>query len=358
MDEKDNYALVPKPPGAIEKVQPGAKRILSSMVTETLALANKDSLASSAGKFRIGDYEWCEPDYQQILLWARSLKTEPDRVIKRLEEAHKNSMRHLLPLFHSGYYERPQESFQHGRLINVTLQDWDVDKFEWVAGLQLRELELGYKSWRPVIKPLPHKVEILSFPLPNLTCLSCGYISASEINLADLTNLKELHLEATVWQKLILPKTDALTSLSCSKYRKIDIGFFLRRFPRLRNLECGFNELETLELPSLPNLASLECNKNKLTRLNLFQNHQIINLSCPYNQISDLQLPHMPFLTSLNCSGNQLHTLQLDCLPNLTKLQCSDNKIEVLDIRQLRHLKSLTYDVGKTNLIQRADQHF
>ncbi|MGA9779254.1 MAG: hypothetical protein ACLPRE_02335 [Limisphaerales bacterium] len=38
MSEKDNFALVPRPPSGIEKAEPGAKRVLSSMVADTLAL--------------------------------------------------------------------------------------------------------------------------------------------------------------------------------------------------------------------------------------------------------------------------------------------------------------------------------
>jgi CheY-like chemotaxis protein len=44
MIEKDNFALVPKSPGALEKAEPGAKRILSGMVAETLALAKRKPL--------------------------------------------------------------------------------------------------------------------------------------------------------------------------------------------------------------------------------------------------------------------------------------------------------------------------
>src|SRR5688572_11688174 len=38
MSELDNSALVPCPPVALEKVEPGPKRILSGMVADTLAL--------------------------------------------------------------------------------------------------------------------------------------------------------------------------------------------------------------------------------------------------------------------------------------------------------------------------------
>ena len=38
MNGKNDFALVPRPPGALEKAEPGAKRILSGMVADTLAL--------------------------------------------------------------------------------------------------------------------------------------------------------------------------------------------------------------------------------------------------------------------------------------------------------------------------------
>jgi DNA-binding NtrC family response regulator len=46
MNEKDNFALVPRPPGALEKAAPGAKRILSGIVADTLALAKKAACRS------------------------------------------------------------------------------------------------------------------------------------------------------------------------------------------------------------------------------------------------------------------------------------------------------------------------
>ena len=41
MDENDNFALVPKPKNSLEKAETRAKRILSGMVADALALANR-----------------------------------------------------------------------------------------------------------------------------------------------------------------------------------------------------------------------------------------------------------------------------------------------------------------------------
>ena len=42
MNEQDNFALVPRPSSAVEKAAPGATRILSGMVADTLALVKKE----------------------------------------------------------------------------------------------------------------------------------------------------------------------------------------------------------------------------------------------------------------------------------------------------------------------------
>src|SRR5437773_2598175 len=84
MSEKNDFALMRRPPGALEKAAPGAKRILSGMVEDTLALANRNPSTVAAARFRIGEYEWCEPDYRQILIWARATSQKPEEVISCL----------------------------------------------------------------------------------------------------------------------------------------------------------------------------------------------------------------------------------------------------------------------------------
>jgi hypothetical protein len=41
MKEKNDFALVPRSPTAVEKAEPGMKRVLSGMITDALALAKK-----------------------------------------------------------------------------------------------------------------------------------------------------------------------------------------------------------------------------------------------------------------------------------------------------------------------------
>ena len=57
MNEKDNFALVPRPPRALEKTERGAKRVLSGMIADTLALANQTKTLKPRGKLLIVDDE-------------------------------------------------------------------------------------------------------------------------------------------------------------------------------------------------------------------------------------------------------------------------------------------------------------
>jgi len=82
MKEKNDFALVPRPPSAVEKSEPGAKRILSGMVADALAL--RKDVSALAKTFRIGDYEWCKPDYRQILAWAKVTNLKPEDFIAAL----------------------------------------------------------------------------------------------------------------------------------------------------------------------------------------------------------------------------------------------------------------------------------
>ncbi len=47
MNENSDFALVPRPPGTLQNAEPGARRILSGMVADTLALAKKDPPSKS-----------------------------------------------------------------------------------------------------------------------------------------------------------------------------------------------------------------------------------------------------------------------------------------------------------------------
>jgi CheY-like chemotaxis protein len=69
MYDSDNFALVPRSPIAVERAEPGAKRILSGMVADTLALARENQPSKPVLSVLIGGFQgnrW--PDIFQAII--------------------------------------------------------------------------------------------------------------------------------------------------------------------------------------------------------------------------------------------------------------------------------------------------
>ena len=72
MNEQNNFALVTKPPSALERIQPGTRRILSDMVTDTLALVRSDdavTLYQRGCAYRDGN--GVRQDFTEAIKWFR-----------------------------------------------------------------------------------------------------------------------------------------------------------------------------------------------------------------------------------------------------------------------------------------------
>ena len=298
MNEKNDFALVPRPPGALEKAEPGAKRVLAGMVDDTLALANKARIRPGEAKFRIGEYEWCEPDYRQILLWAEETGDLPEAVIERLEFS--------------------KSSFADGRLIKIL---WDNDAGKLIQNMRFIEgLKLKSFFIIPHITPV-----MLAF-----SGLKASDAEVAEINLEGLTDLEELGISR-----------QNLTELN------------LRPTPNLKMLRCESNSLASINLSSCQKLEKVNLRHNCLTQIDLTNLPALRILECNQNRLSYLDLSGVPALEILDCSENRW------VAGDLRKLLPYERKpIEVLDITPLKCLKDLKYDAGKTRLIQRPDQHF
>ena len=84
MADHEEYSLIPLPDVSLANTTVSAQRIMSAMVEETLALTRREQASIQAAKWKIGDYEFCEPDYRQILHWAAALALAPEIFIERL----------------------------------------------------------------------------------------------------------------------------------------------------------------------------------------------------------------------------------------------------------------------------------
>ena len=105
----------------------------------------------------------------------------------------------------------------------------------------------------------------------------------------------------------------------------------IEAFPNLKELNCGNNSIQNLDLRQNPKLKTLKCNKNQLTQLDLSKNPDIDYLICSDNRLEQLDVSHLKDLVTLDCSHNDLAQLDVKNSIFLETLNCSANQLTELD---------------------------
>ena len=131
---------------------------------------------------------------------------------------------------------------------------------------------------------------------------------------------------------------DVLTVEERSKVETIEVEGMnisslegIEAFPNLKELKCGNNSIQNLDLRQNPKLEKLICNKNQLTQLDLSKNSDIDYLYCSDNPLEQLDVSHLK-LEYLYCSNNKLEQLDVKNSKWLRELDCSSNRLTELDV--------------------------
>lgn len=353
---EEEQPLILHPGRALALVGPQGGRIVSEMVTGALALSRAAQTASMAlvPRFKIGEHEFCEPDYRQILLWADSLGMNPAAVLEKLIEAEPPPWvgldRHYDPDEGDDCFYKTR--IENGRLIRLCLdlQSLPLTELQWADGLGLESLV--FNCLREQQPHLPPKLlrTLVRLPFPRLRVLHCCHMGLTELDLSDLPNLTRLECTMNQLTKLDLSNAPNLRLLDCSFNKIAEIKF--GSAPKLVSLICHSNKLTQLDLSDAGSLIKLNCNCNKLELLRLPM--WLERLSCNANQLQDLDLSTSPFLEELECFSNHLKILDLSWSVRLNSLCCFGNQIESLDVR-ISSLRKLTCD-AHTALIRYPEQ--
>lgn len=347
-NDEDRNALIPLPSGAIVKAGTGFKRILSGMVSDALDVARSRDRSLTRARFRIGNHEFRDADYRQILLWAEALKLEPAVVVQRLESSSGFAN------FPFGWATKVEFIVEDGAIVTLV---WDfnllpIHDFAWVDGLAIEEIVfVGAATAR------------LSLDLPRLNRLSCFHIGITELDLSKVPGLASLECEDNRLAELVLSNVPALIELSCSgnQLTELDLSnvpalsslvcfknqltaLDLSKTPALTYLDCDSNQLAELDLSHVPALVELSCGDNGLSELDLSSTPALAGLFCGANQFTRLNLSNVPALVELCCRSNQLTHLDLSNVPALTWLLCCCNRLTELDIRHQEKLAFISYD--------------
>lgn len=98
----------------------------------------------------------------------------------------------------------------------------------------------------------------------------------------------------------------------------------------LTQLYCYDNDITALDISANIMLTALDCRDNMMTDLTL--NENLTYLQCTFNQIEELDVSQNLQLSILRCFSNNISSLDLTANTALTNLYCNNNELEVLDL--------------------------
>ena len=119
----------------------------------------------------------------------------------------------------------------------------------------------------------------------------------------------------------------------------------------LKNLICYGNQLTSLDVSGCTALTVLHCSSNQLTSLDVSKCTALKDLDCGSNQLTSLDVSGCTALKNLYCSSNQLTSLDVSKCTALEFLECFSNKLMKLDVSKNVALYNLKCDSNQlTNL--------
>lgn len=176
----------------------------------------------------------------------------------------------------------------------------------------------------------------------NVTAIEINNKGVSDLKgIEAFPNLKELNCGNNSIQKLDLRQNPELEKLICDKNQLTQLD--LSKNPKIYHLKCSENQLEQLDVSHLKDLVTLDCSHNDLEQLDVKNSKFLVTLNCSANQLTELDadVTHKSRLVSVECQNNQLTSLILGQNKLLEKLNCAHNQLTQLNLDNMNSLKEL-----------------
>ncbi len=169
-----------------------------------------------------------------------------------------------------------------------------------------------------------------------------GFINCDSLGIQDLTGIEvftaltELNCGRNQLTSLDLSQNTALTYFGCShnQLTSLDVSQNIE----LESFHCAFNQLTGLDLSANYALRILRCGShwpscgNSLTSLDISNNTALIYLYCGNNELTSLDVSQNTELRELYCQHNQLTSLDVSQNTELVELMCYSNQLNCLNI--------------------------
>lgn len=140
-------------------------------------------------------------------------------------------------------------------------------------------------------------------------------------------------LEINEGDEITAEKIAATTELNVNS-KSIAALTGIEHFTALTKLECGYNQLTSLDVSNNTALTLLRCHYNQLASLDVTKNTELDDLDCSGNQLTVLDVSQNTALIYLWCNGNQLISLDVSNNIAMKMMQCSNNQLTSLNVSQ------------------------
>ncbi len=152
-------------------------------------------------------------------------------------------------------------------------------------------------------------------------------------------NLKNLDCDFNALTSLDLSGMENLEYLNCSYNSLTTLN--LSGCVSLKQIYANVNKLKSLELSGFDNLLFVQAYKNEFTSFTVTGLPELAYLQIDQNSLTKLKVHDCPELGNLNCGSNSLATLDLKNLPKLYTLGCYNNSLTSLDVADFPELLML-----------------
>lgn len=149
-------------------------------------------------------------------------------------------------------------------------------------------------------------------------------------------NLKNLECDFNAITSLDLSGMENLEYVNCS-YNKIN-SLNLSGCKNLMQVYANVNELTSLDLSGCDNIKFVQAYKNKITSFELTDKAELGYIDISQNELTTIKVSGCPKLGILNCGSNKLAKLELSNLPHLYSLGCYNNNLTELPIKDFPEL--------------------
>ena len=162
--------------------------------------------------------------------------------------------------------------------------------------------------------------------------------------------LIDLEIDDVVDGQVLTSSINTVDELDIASMNISDLSG-IEGFVELTALNCGNNNLTTIDLSQNINLSLLAAHDNQLTAIDISNNEKLIEIDVEVNQLTSLDITSNTDLKILFCAENQITDLDVSQNVNLEEIVAYENQLSTMDFSQNTVLEIAELEENQLNCL-------